>query len=72
MTLTDGGRTSESNNRQLANASNAINQHCEADSNLTQRRDLHSLKAESWMALTEAGIVIIERQDKEQKVCDFN
>jgi hypothetical protein len=39
----------------------AIHKHCEGNSNVTQQRCQHSLKSQSWIRLTEAGIGITER-----------
>jgi hypothetical protein len=72
MTPTDGGRMTESNNGQSANAPIAIHQHCDGNSNVTHRRASHHRKGESWRYRTEAGIVIIDRQEKEENVSDFN
>jgi hypothetical protein len=72
MTSTEGGRKNDRNPEQFVNAANAIYQHCEGDSNVTDDKELQSAKALRWICLMDAGIVIALRFVKSEKLSDFN
>jgi hypothetical protein len=62
MTSTEGGRKMDFNKEQLGNAPDEKYQHSDGNSNVTERRYLQPSKAELWICVTDAGIVIAERQ----------
>jgi hypothetical protein len=72
MISIDGGRMMDSSRVQPENAPEAIYQHSDGNSNVTERRHSQLQKAEFWICLTEEGIVIVARELRYENACELN
>jgi hypothetical protein len=70
MISTDGGRKRDFNRGQSLNAPEARYQHFEEISKVIERRYVQCSKAELWICLTDAGIVIAVRRLQCENVSD--